>query len=151
MEEYLGFIEETGSVEDKVYDLMFSCSPDEVWGEEWNVCPAAIVPGITIDRNCVSSIVRIKSPVELNLAKYSTCFSMQDSIDGIIPLAFTDLYENQLMDGNDAFYLMFGETKKDVSEKIEKFGIEIIKTVDNSENVDKMIDNIIDNADIGDE
>ena len=80
---YVRMIGENGEGEYE-YELFFSETPDIVWGEDWaEQCPAAI-GDIPPDEKVVSCVKRIISPYKINCAQNNFCFSMQDSIDGII-------------------------------------------------------------------
>ena len=52
--DYLVFIENVGTnLDDKfVYYFYFSQTPEVVWGDYWNVCPASIIPEIKPDKEC---------------------------------------------------------------------------------------------------
>ena len=74
------------------------------------------------------------------LAKDNTCFSMQDCIDGIIPLLFDDPY------GNEPLMLPFGMPLEDVISAIDVWKLELINPKNvNEERDNKVIDGLIDN------
>jgi hypothetical protein len=93
---YLAFIDIVGqTVEGKnIYRFDFTQAPDVVWGDSWNVTPAGIMPKLAPDPNCLSISAQLICEHRYQLAKESTCFSMQDCIDGIIPLMFDEPYSD---------------------------------------------------------
>ena len=92
MNEFLAFVKNIGNTLDgqNIYEFMFTTVPDVVWGDNFNIIPAGIIPNITPEPNCLSRKGRVITDIDFNLACKSTCFSMMDSIDGIIALCFTD-------------------------------------------------------------
>ena len=72
------------------YEFFFSETPENVWGEDWNIaCPAAC--GDTLpDPTTYSEVKIIKTDIPLFCVQQNTCFSLQDCIDGIVCLAFSE-------------------------------------------------------------
>ena len=70
MEEYLVYVEYIGSDLDGnyIYKLDFSTQPEVVWGESWNVMPAAICGHIPPDPNTIFKTAKMYSPEELYTA-----------------------------------------------------------------------------------
>ena len=93
MEEYLAFVDEIGRTIDGYYTYKFDFTYDKeiVWGDFFNICPCSIVPNLIPDINTLSHTINIDLPSQLELAKNNMCFSMQDCIDGIIPLIFSEI------------------------------------------------------------
>jgi hypothetical protein len=100
---------------------MFTTVPDVVWGDNFNIIPAGIIPNITPESNCLSRKGRVITDIEFNLACKSTCFSMMDSIDGIISLCFTEAGID------DEFHFNFGEKYEDVVKRLELHDLELIE------------------------
>ena len=73
------------------YEFFFSETPENVWGEDWNIaCPAAC--GDTLpDPTTYSEIKTIKTDIPLFCVQQNTCFSIQDCIDNIVCLAYEDI------------------------------------------------------------
>ena len=96
------------------YEFFFSETPENVWGEDWNIaCPAAC--GDTLpDPTTYSEIKTIKTDIPLFCAQQNTCFSLQDCIDGIVCLAFS---ENE----NIFTVFNFNENYLEVMKKINIF------------------------------
>lgn len=119
--DFLVFVKRIGNTLDNkyIYEFMFSTAPDVVWGDNFNIIPAAIIPNLTPEKNCLSKKGRIITDINFNLACESSCFSMMDSIDGILSLCFTqtDTYQNIHFDFGDEFSI--------VLDKLNKLNIEI--------------------------
>jgi len=96
---YLAFIDLIGKTIDNknIYKFFFTQAPDVVWGENWNIVPCSIIPHLSIDTQTVSLIAELITKREFLLAKNNSCFSMQDCIDGIISLLFTNPHDKELI------------------------------------------------------
>lgn len=141
MEEYLVYVEYIGYDlnGNYIYKVDFSTQPEVVWGESWNVVPAAICGHIPPDPNTIFKTGKLYSPEELNIAVKSTCFSMQDCIDGIIPLCFADINNTDLISNGSIFRLRFGEHYEDVIKMVNTYEL-TIKDIENVGDDDKMDD-----------
>lgn len=154
MEEYLAFVDFIGRTIDGkyIYRFDFTFDPDTVWGEYFNQTPAAIIPDLQPDINCLSSTGKVIFPIEMELAKKNYCFSMQDCFDKIIPLVFSEISENTIEYNNKPLLFMFGETIENVKTVLEKLGFELfdVKIVEKGDNsaIDDLI-NTIDNNEEG--
>lgn len=91
-EDYIVFAEPIGKIngDNYIYRFLFSDTPDIVWGDDFNVTPAAGIPGIHPASEGITKEWRVVSSKKLGTAVKSTWFSMQDCIDGIISLAFSE-------------------------------------------------------------
>ena len=139
-EEYLAFIDLVGKrIDGKyIYRFDFTKSTDIVWGEQWEATPAGIVPTITPLDNCLSLSGQVICSHRYQLAKENTCFSMQDCIDGIIPLLFDDPYDDEFM------MLPFGIPMSEVEEILGEHGLVIENLKDLNEDKDnEVIDDLI--------
>lgn len=148
MNEYLGFVDEIGRTNDGkyIYRLDFTNDIDTIWGEYFNITPSAIIPNLQPDINTVSKIAKVAFPREMVIAKKNYCFSMQDCIDGIIPLIFSEIDENTLEYDGHPFYLRFGDSFEEIENilnimGINMFDIEIVKHGDESA-IDDLINNL---------
>lgn len=126
MEEFLAFVRKIGNTleGDNIYEFMFTTVPDVVWGENFNIIPAGIIPNLSPENNCLSKKGRVITDIDFKLACQSTCFSMMDSIDGIISLCFTEAGIEQ------EFHFDFGETFENVVSKLKKYNLELIEIED---------------------
>ena len=124
-EEYLGFVSEIGRTTDRkyLYRFDFTYDPDSFWGEFFNIPPACIVPELAPDPNCLSHTAKVESPVKLMTAKENTCFSMQDCIDGIIPLCFSEISDDTIEFHHKPLKFRFGEKRETVELKIAECGL----------------------------
>lgn len=141
-EHYLAFVDLIGQTVDgqNIYRLDFTQAPDVVWGDSWNVTPAGITPKLFPDQNCLSVTAQLICEHRYQLAKESTCFSMQDCIDGIIPLLFDDPYSDELI------VLDFGIPLEEVVERLEEQKLTLVNAKNVNEDRDnEVIDNLIDN------
>ena len=111
MEEYLAFVDYIGRTIDGqyIYRFDFTVDPDSVWGEFFNVTPAGIVPDMQPDINSLSKTCKVNFPVEMQIAKKNYCFSMQDCIDGIIPVIFSEISEDAVVYNDAPLFFKFGE------------------------------------------
>lgn len=152
-EEYLGFVEEIGRTTDGkyLYRFDYTYDPESLWGEFFNIPPACIVPELEPDPNCLSHTMKVIAPVKLMTAKENACFSMQDCIDGIIPLCFSEIDENTIFYKDKPLKFRFGEKIETIKMKMETCGIENLGLEEikrNDENlVNDLIDNLNNNAD----
>ena len=152
-EEYLGFVAEIGRTTDRkyLYRFDFTYDPDSFWGEFFNIPPACIVPDLGPDPNCLSRSAKIISPVKLMTAKENACFSMQDCIDGIIPLCFSEIGDDTIEFHHKPLKFRFGEKLETVETKItecglQNIGFEEIKRGDENL-VNELINNLNNNKD----
>ena len=122
MEEFLAFVKKIGTTLDglNIYEFMFTTVPDVVWGDNFNIIPAGIIPNLSPEKNCLSKKGRVITDIEFKLSCESTCFSMMDSIDGIIALCFTEAGIE------DEFHFDFGEEYNQVLNKLKKYNLKLI-------------------------
>ena len=125
-EEYLGFVDEIGRTTEGgyLYRFDFTYDPDSLWGEFFNIPPACIIPNLEPDPNCLSRSAKIISPVQLMTAKSNACFSMQDSIDGIIPLCFSEIDDDVIEYHDKPLKFRFGEELETVEMKLNECGLQ---------------------------
>ena len=98
------------------YEFFFSETPENVWGEDWNIaCPAAC--GDTLpDPTTYSEIKTIKTDIPLFCAQQNTCFSLQDCIDEIISLVYC-------VEDDIIFSFKFSETYENVARTLNDYNI----------------------------
>lgn len=139
MTEFLAFVKKIGNTldEQNIYEFMFTTVPDVVWGDNFNIIPAGIIPNLTPEPNCLSRKGRVITPIELKLACESTCFSMMDSIDGVIALCFTEAgIDNE-------FHFDFGEEFNDVVSKLDAYGLKLTDIEEIKIDTDDIIDDVV--------
>lgn len=158
MEEYLAFVDYIGRALDGKYIYRFDYTVDTeiVWGDFFNVTPSAIVPDIQPDKNTLSHTCKVFFPSRMAIAKKNFCFSMQDCIDGIMPLIFSEIGEDELEYKDAPLFFRFGEPMELVMEKldsfkeIEVFDMEEVEKGDDSA-IDELIEAMENNNDENDE
>ena len=109
---YIVFAEKTGEDDggNFFYRLLFSKTPDIVWGDNFNITPAGTIPDLEPDSSSISKQYLLTTTENLQTAIESTWFSVQDCIDGIIALLFKG-------DGEKIVVIPFGME----FEKVEKY------------------------------
>jgi hypothetical protein len=123
MDEFLAFVKKIGNTLDgqNIYEFMFTTVPDVVWGDNFNIIPAGIIPNLIPEKNCLSRKGRVLTDIDFHLACESTCFSMMDCIDNIISLCFTEAgIDNE-------FKFDFGEEFNIVLDRLKKYGLELVE------------------------
>lgn len=98
-----------------IYYLYISENPDDVFTEDWGTWPACNVPRkrIDIDEDMYSYVVELKSDIKLDLAQDCCCFTMQDSRDHIVALAYENL-NNAEEYPEPRIIIQFGDNIEDV-------------------------------------
>lgn len=127
---YLAFISEIGRLVDGgyLYKFSFTNQPEVVWGDYFNVAPTIVVPNLVPDEETISEEYKVSSKYHLILATKSSCFSMQDAFDNIIPLAFVDIEKHDLVYYKDnVLKFEFGEHIDITEDKFNECGFEIIE------------------------
>jgi hypothetical protein len=139
MDEFLAFVKKIGNTLDgqNIYEFMFTTVPDVVWGENFNIIPAGIIPNLIPEKNCLSRKGRVITDIEFKLACESTCFSMMDCIDGVISVCFTEAgIDNE-------FKFDFGETFESVVNTLKKYNLEIVEIEEIKIDDSGIIDDVI--------
>lgn len=139
MDEFLAFVHKIGNTLDgqNIYEFMFTTVPDVVWGENFNIIPAGIIPNLIPEKNCLSRKGRVITEIDFHLACKSTCFSMMDCIDKIISLCFTEAgIEKELK-------FDFGETIDSVHNKLKSCGLSLVEMEEIKIEDDDIIDDVI--------
>ena len=145
MEDFLGFVDLIGRTIDGkyIYRFDFTTDTDVLWGEYFNVTPSGIIPDLQPDKNALSRSGKIIFPREMVIAKKNYCFSMQDCIDGIIPLIFSEIDEETLELDDKPFFIRFGESFSEVKEKIDKVNLDFFELYEIEKGDDSAIDALI--------
>ena len=144
--QYLVFIIDVGTnLDDKyVYHFYFSETPEVVWGDFWNVCPASIIPEVKPDLSAISRIYECYFDEPLNLVTKNSCFSMQDCIDQIIALGWFDINSGLIFDNeNRVTSFKCGEDYEYVERRINYFHYSMNLNYEKIDETDEMIDSLI--------
>ena len=138
MNEFLAFVKKIGETlnGENIYEFMFTTVPDVVWGDNFNIIPAGIIPNISPEPNCLSRKGRVITNINFKLACNSTCFSIMDS-DGIISLCFTEAGIG------DEIKFDFGETLDDVVTKLKKHNLNLAELEEVKFDDDNIVDDVI--------
>ena len=145
MEDFLGFVDLIGRTIDGkyIYRFDFTTDTDVLWGEYFNVTPSGIIPDLQPDKNALSRSGKIIFPREMVIAKKNYCFSMQDCIDGIVPLIFSEIDEETLELDDKPFFIRFGESFSEVKEKLDKVNLDFFELYEIEKGDDSAIDALI--------
>lgn len=114
---YIVFGERTGYDEggNYFYRILFSKNPDIVWGDNFHVTPAGIIPDLEPDSKSIDKEYVLTTKIKLETAVESTWFSLQDCIDGIISLLFCG-------EGEKIVDIPFGMSMNKVKKYVEWIG-----------------------------
>lgn len=119
---YLCFIRLIGEENDGFYryEFIFTDNIDEVWSENDDFAqkPACLVNDLMVDEQYVTEVHIVKMKIKLDLIQNSCCFSVSDSYDGILALAWEDIsnYDEYPQDGR--IFFKFGESIEEVENKL---------------------------------
>ena len=152
-EEYLAFVDEIGRTRDGkyIYRFDFTIDTETVWGDFFNVAPAVNGRNLQPDPNCLTKTAKVIFPRKMVIAKQNYCFSMQDCIDGIIPLIFCEIDEDTIEYKETPLFFKFGEKMSYIEEVLNILGIEMFEIEEVKRGDDSAIDNLINSMDNGDE
>lgn len=110
-----------------IFELLFSNDIENVWGVDWEITPARNC-GINLPDNSTYDLsMKMNTSLRLDLAQENSCFSMQDSIDGIIPLAWENIDEYEEYPDEGRLILRFGETYNEIEKKLKNKNINLYK------------------------
>lgn len=103
---------------DNIYEFIFSDDLEDIWGESWESSPANGNP-LPPDLEHIKRVGVLKNDqITLSVIQNSDYFTMLDSIDGIIALA----YENESSDVDFShqkrLVFKYGETEESVKDKL---------------------------------
>lgn len=153
MIEYLGFVDEIGRTMDGeyIYRFDFTMDIDTIWGEYFNITPSAIIPNLQPDINSLTKQAKVIFPREMAIAKKSYCFSMQDCIDGIAPLIFSEIDEDTLINDDKPFFIRFGTSFDDVVNILNSVNLSFFEIEEVEKGDDSAIDELLDSMNDEDE
>lgn len=116
--ECLCFIRLVGEENDGYYryEFIFTENIDEVWGEDFNVKPACLINNLMVSDEYIAEIHIVKAKLKLELIQNNCCFSVSDSYDGIVALAWEALEDEYPEEGR--VFFRFGDTFEEVEEKL---------------------------------
>ena len=100
------------------YEFIFTDKPDDVFGENWDYKPAGLVNELAPSDEYITEVHILKTKIQFDLIQDNCCFSLADSLDGIVAIAYEniDSYTSYPEDGR--LFFMFGESMERVEEKL---------------------------------
>ena len=117
-----------------IFELLFSDNIENVWGVDWEITPSRNC-GINLpEESTYDLVMKMNTSLKLDLAQKNSCFSMQDSIDGIIPLAWENIDEYEIYPEEGRLILRFGEKYSEIENKL--INKNIILTKDEKYNIE---------------
>lgn len=117
---YLIYVNELGPnyKGDNIYEFIFSDDLEDVWGDSWESKPANGYP-TPPDLEHIKKVGVLKSDsISMSVVQKSDYFSMIDSIDGVIALAWENESENTNFELNKRLVFRFGETEESIKNKL---------------------------------
>ena len=117
---FLIFVNELGPnyKGDNIYEFIFSDKVDDIWGEYWESKPANGYP-LPPDILHIKKVGVLKNDeISFSVIQKSDYFSMQDSIDDVIALAWENENEYTNYDLVKRLVFRFGESEESVKNKL---------------------------------
>jgi hypothetical protein len=117
---YLIYVNELGPnyKGDNIYEFIFSDSVENVWGESWESKPSNGYP-LPPDIEHIKNVGVLKNDqITMSVIQNSDYFSMIDSMDDIIALAFENDNEDFDFEHQKKLVFKFGETEQSVKDKL---------------------------------
>ena len=100
------------------YEFIFTDNIDEVWSEDFAQKPACLVNDLMVDEQYVTEVHIVKTKIKLDLIQNSCCFSVSDSYDGIVSIAWQNIDDLEEFPEDGRIFFRFGETIEEVEEKL---------------------------------
>lgn len=117
---YLIFVNELGPnyKGDNIYEFIFSDGIDNVWGEMWESKPANGYP-LPPDLEHIKKVGVLKNDkISLSVIQKSDYFSMMDSVDDVIAMAWENESDLINFDLVKRLVFRFGESEESVKNKL---------------------------------
>ena len=117
---YLIFVNELGPnyKGDNIYEFIFSDGIDNVWGEMWESKPANGYP-LPPDLEHIKKVGVLKNDkISLSVIQKSDYFSMMDSVDDVIAMAWENESDSINFDLVKRLVFRFGESEESVKNKL---------------------------------
>lgn len=117
---YLCFIRLIGEENDGFYryEFIFTDNVDEVFGEDFNQKPSCLVNDLMVDEQYVTEVHIVRTKIKLDLIQNSCCFSVSDSYDGIVSIAWENIDDMDEFPEEGRIFFKFGETYEEVENKL---------------------------------
>jgi hypothetical protein len=117
---YLIYVNELGPnyKGDNIYEFIFSDNLENIWGENWESKPSNGYP-LPPDLEFIRKVGTLKNDqVTLSVIQNSDNFSMLDSIDGVIALAWENESDEVDFDRQKRLVFRFGDEETTVKDKL---------------------------------
>ena len=105
------------------YDFIFSDTPENVWGPDWDFEVPSICPEIDPEPSTYTNIVRVKSDNKFCVAQEQSCYPMAYCTDKILALAWLDIEGLDEYPENGRMVFHFGDSYLHVEAELEKHEI----------------------------
>jgi len=103
---------------DNIYEFIFSENLENIWGEQWEAKPANGYP-LPPDIEHINKVGVLKNDtITLSVIQKSDWFSMIDSMDGVIALAWENENETVNFELKKRLVFSFGESEESVKNKL---------------------------------
>lgn len=102
------------------YEFYFSESPEIAWGNDWNEpCPSACNKELMRpESNLYNEIKKLYSIYPIKSIIENSCFSIQDSVDGIVAVGWEDISGYEEYPEPIRLVFNFGESLESVEDKL---------------------------------
>jgi hypothetical protein len=117
---YLIYVNELGPnyKGDNIYEFIFSDNLENIWGENWESKPSNGYP-LPPDLEFIRKVGTLKNDqVTLSVIQNSDNFSMLDSMDGVIALAWENESDEVDFDRQKRLVFRFGDEETTVKDKL---------------------------------
>jgi len=117
---YLIFVNELGPNYrgDNIYELIFSDKKEDIWGENWESKPSNGYP-LPPNIEFIKKVGVLKNDkISLSVIQKSDYFSMIDSIDDVVALAWENENESVNFDLVKRLVFRFGDTEETIKNKL---------------------------------
>lgn len=106
-----------------VYDLLFSETPENVWGVYWDEENPSSCGDLTPEKSTYSVVKRIESDYKLTTVQETNCLTMEHSTMGIIALSWIDINVLEEYPESGRMTLHFEDDYETVEKILAPYGI----------------------------
>ena len=117
---YLIYVNELGPnyKGDNIYEFIFSDTLEKIWGDNWESKPSNGYP-LPTDLEFIRKVGILKDDqVTLSVIQNSDYFSMMDSMDGVIAMAWENESDDVDFDHQKRLVFRFGDEETTVKDKL---------------------------------
>lgn len=108
-----------------IYELLFSETPEIVWGQFWDSWNPSSCGDLTPDKTTFSIVKRIASPYKLTTVQETSCYTMEHAVNRIIALSWVDINPLDEYPPEGRMVLHFGDDIDVVERILSSFEIEL--------------------------